>query len=476
MRRFLAVGVAVFAVAAASAAAAAGPEVDVSNLKGAQAEVEIAADPTNPGILLAASNSIDLQSISSLDDLMRTYSSADGGATWTVGQGPSATPYNGRKRCNGGDPAPAIDASGHQYLAFLATSCLTVAEALNGDNEFDVARLEVAFRASAGAPWRVTQVFPVRSKRFDDKPGIAVDTGPASPHFGRVYVTWTRITPPPKGSGVPQAVVAISHSDDQGATWTKPVVVNDPGAAVWNTFANPAVDASGNVYVSWLTTTRQVKVDRSTDGGTTWGTDVLVGIAAGVPGDLDAQCQQPGSFGIPAQGNRCITAAPSIQVDSRPGVPERVYVVFSRPDGTGRAQDVVMHAFDAGLASVGGEIRIHAADLKRDEFLPASAVDDAGRLWICFYDTGADQTRRTTRFSCTATADGGATWATPLAVASVASNESKKPALPFQYGDYEGLVVAGGVAHPVWTDGRNVTTRGEEIYTRALTPADLQLR
>jgi hypothetical protein len=475
MRRLLAVSAAVLAVAAAGAAAAPGPEIDVSNLKGSQAEVEIAADPTNPNILFAASNSIDLQSLSSLGDLMRTYSSSDGGATWVVGAGPTPTPYKGRKRCNGGDPAPAIDAAGHQYLAFLATPCLTLESVLQDDNEFDLARLEVAFRPDASSAWRVSQVFPVRSKRFDDKPGIAIDRSASSPHLGRVYVTWTRITPPPKGSGVPQAVAVISHSDDQGATWSKPVAVSDPAPAIWNTFVNPAVDASGNVYVSWLTTTRQVKVDRSTDGGQTFGTDVLVGVAAGVPGDLDSQCQQPGSFGIPAQGNRCITAAPSIQVDSRPGVTERVYVVFSHPDSAGRAQDVVVRAFDAALTPVGAEVRVHAADLKRDEFLPASAVDDAGRLWICFYDTGSDQSRRTARYSCTASADGGVTWATPIAVASVASNETKKPAIPFQYGDYEGLAVAGGVAHPIWTDGRNVASRGEEIYTRTLTPADLQL-
>jgi hypothetical protein len=31
------------------------------------------------------------------------------------------------------------------------------------------------------------------------------------------------------------------------------------------------------------------------------------------------------------------------------------------------------------------------------------------------------------------------------------------------------------VAHPIWTDARDLRTRGEEIYTRALTAADLQL-
>jgi hypothetical protein len=461
--------------AAAAAGAASSADVNVSHqLKGAQAEVQITADPTNPNLLFAASNSIDLSSLSTLGNLMRTYSSADGGATWTVGMGPTPTDYNGRRRCNGGDPAPAIDAAGGQYLAFLATPCISFETLFESDNEFDLARLEVAYRPDAASPWRTTQVFPVRSARFDDKPGIAVDRSPSSPHFGRVYVAWTRVTPGPAGSGVPHAMVVLSHSDDRGATWTKPTVVSD-STLLWSTFASPVVDAAGTVFVSWLTTTRQIAVDRSSDGGDTFGADVVVGTAPGISGALDSRCQQAGAFGIPAQSQRCITASPSIQVDSRPDVSERVYVVYARSDGAARALDVVVHVFDANLTPLGPELRAHPADAKRDEFLPASALDDQGRLWVCFYDTGADQTRRTSRFTCTASPDGGATWATPQPVASVASNETKRPALPFQYGDYEGLVVAGGIAHPIWTDGRDNKARGEEIYTATLTAADLQL-
>jgi hypothetical protein len=247
MRRLLAVALAGL-VAVAGAGAARSADVDVSQLKGSQAEVEIAADPTNPDMLFAASNSIDLSSLVALGNLMRTYTSGDGGATWTVGMGPTPVDYKGRKRCNGGDPAPAIDGAGGQYLAFLATPCISLESLFEPENEFDLARLEVAYRVDAASPWRVAQVFPVRSARFDDKPGIAVDRSPASPHFGRVYVVWTRITPGAKGNPVPRAIVVLSHSDDHGATWTKPTVVSD-APLLWSTFANAVVDASGNVYV-----------------------------------------------------------------------------------------------------------------------------------------------------------------------------------------------------------------------------------
>ena len=57
----------------------------------------------------------------------------------------------------------------------------------------------------------------------------------------------------------------------------------------------------------------------------------------------------------------------------------------------------------------------------------------------------------------------------PFRAASVASDETQPGADPREYGDYEGLAVANGVAHPIWTDSRNLAVRGEEIYTTTLT-------
>ncbi|MDX6426112.1 MAG: hypothetical protein QOD52_1517 [Gaiellaceae bacterium] len=471
VRRLLAtVALAAFLALSAGAAGASFDEVNVSRLRGAQAEVAIAADPAHPGVLLAASNSIDFKSYAALGNLMRTYASADGGATWAVGAGPTPTPYGGRKRCNAGDPAPAIDATGRQYLAFLASACITIDSLVALDREFDVARLEVASRANAASPWTIAQVYPVRSRRFDDKPSLAVDRSPASPHLGRVYAAWTRITPGGKSAQGKIAIV-LSHSDDGGATWSRPVVVPD-SANPETSFSSIAIDASGTVFVSWMNVRGFLLIDRSTDGGDTFGTDVVVDAAAGLSGSV---CDQPGSIGVPAQLKRCITSSPTVLVDSRAGAAERVYLTYDAPDASGRAQDVMIRAFDSSLVPFGPAHAVHPLDAKRDEFLPASAVDDAGRVWVCFYDTVADKTRRTARYSCTASVDGGETWALPHPVASVASDETSYPSFSFQYGDYEGVTVAGGVAHPIWTDSRDLLTRGEEIYTTTLTPADLQL-
>ena len=114
----LSAALATVVVLAAGAAGASFGEVDVSQVRGAQAEVAVAVDPAQPNVLFAASNSLDFRSLTNLGNLMRTYSSVDGGATWTGAAGPLPTPYGGRKRCNAGDPAPAIDASGGTGIAF----------------------------------------------------------------------------------------------------------------------------------------------------------------------------------------------------------------------------------------------------------------------------------------------------------------------------------------------------------------------
>jgi len=100
-----------------------------------------------------------------------------------------------------------------------------------------------------------------------------------------------------------------------------------------------------------------------------------------------------------------------------------------------------------------------------DQFWPASAFDPAtGLLWVCYYDTRWDDTRRTASYACAATPN-GRRWIGPKRVASVASDESRPPAARFEFGDYEGLAVARGLAHPIWTDSRELPRQLEEIFT-----------
>src|SRR5439155_19199144 len=149
-----------------------GPNVDVSNLPGAQSETAITIDPTNDRALLAGSNSFP-------EGTMRAYGSTDGGETW---QGTTVfpAPKHEGDTC-AADPGVGIDRTGRQYYSFIRSSpCQT-----------GHPRLYVASRLGSDTPWGTpVLVAPLRGARFDDKPAIAVDRAASSPYANRVYAAW----------------------------------------------------------------------------------------------------------------------------------------------------------------------------------------------------------------------------------------------------------------------------------------------
>jgi hypothetical protein len=439
-------------------------QVNVSLAEGLQAEVAVAIDPDDHEVLLAASNSGPGGA--------RVYSSVDGGARWRSEPSP-IPPLRSRFRCPLGDPAVSVGPQGSRDFVFLYADC----DQLRKD--FEVRRLPDvsvahARRAGRSATWAVHAVARHGKRRFDDKPALAVDVSPASPHWGRIYISWTLYR-----SARDDGRIVLTHSDDGGLTWSALVRVDDDADAA-PTFSSIALAADGTVYVAWTNAGRRILVDRSADG-TRFGPDVLVDVAAGHPsGDCG-----PGGASIPAQPRRCVTPAPLVSVDRTPGpFSGRVYVTYSAAGDDGRQQDVFVAAFDLALtpllgSAAGARLPINPADgaiAASDQFLPVSAVDQTtGDIWTCFYDTTGDRRRIKSWFSCSASADGGATWMRPVRAASVSSNETVWRASDFGFGDYEGLAVANGVAHPMWTDSRDLKALGEEIYTTVLTRASLQL-
>jgi hypothetical protein len=418
--------------------AASTDQVNVSNAARAQAEVAVAVDPRDPNVLLGGSGSFERAN--------RVYSATDGGATWS--SQPLPVP---RALCSYGDPAVTIDAAGRQYYAYLAGGCL----------DFDVKQvsLVLATRPDAQSSWIARKPAIVGATTFNDKEAIAVDTAPTSPHVGRLYLAWSRLYRPSSAFEI-----VVSHSDDGGATWSRAVRASGTGGPS-QTYASIATGADGAVYVAWLTLDRHVVFARSTDGGDHFVRAALVTLAAQMP----AGACHFGGTGVPAQPKRCVASAPLLTVDRVRG---RVYVTWGAAGPGGREQNVYVSAYDtATLTPVVREAQVNPPDgtAVSDQFLPASAVDEsAGRLWACWYDTTGDRSRKRTRYTCSASSDDGATWAPPVAAATTYSDLTVKPATSFEYGDYAGLAVASGIAHPMWTDSRNLVTSGEEIYTTAL--------
>lgn len=446
-------GIAVAALALAVGASGAAPvNVNVSRLPGLQTSPTIAIDPGDDRVLLAGSTSID-------EGTMRIYTSTDGGATWRT-QTAHPAPAKLSRSCSS-DAGAAIDLDGWQFFSYgRAAPC----------KEGAAQRVYVVSRPGPDARWsRPVLVARLQDALFDDKPAIAVDASPVSRFRNRVYVAWTRVS----RRGV--FSILLSRSDDHGRSWSEPVRVNRTGKQP--TYASVAVARDGTVYVAWDDMGEfGIWIARSPDGGSSFRDQRKVAsfVAVTIP-----HCGA--GIVIPAQPRTCVNSNPIVAVDASGGrYSGRVYVSYARTEFRGR-QAAYVAVFDARLRRLladpktgeGRPVAPASAARGADQFWPQSAVDrSTGTAWVCFYDTLGDPARKRAFYSCTLSRDGGRSWARPVRVASVASDATQRNASG-HYGVYQGLAAANGVAHPIWTDTRDVDTLGEEIYTARLSEADV---
>jgi hypothetical protein len=432
---------------------AAPPNVDVSRLPGPQTEPAIAVDPHNPQILLAGSNSIE-------EGIMRIYASSDGGGSWQTSTADPA-PTDLHSSC-ASDPAVAIDTRGRQYYSFdRAVPC-----------EVDAPqRIFVMTRYGPDAHWSPPRlVAPLGRAHLDDKPAIAIDNSRVSRHAGRVYLVWTRV------QRNASFVVLISHSDDGGQSWSRPVKVNRTGSEL--SYASVAVSRRGVVYVAWDDVGEfSLQLARSVDGGAHFGPQVRVASFAGI---TIPHCGS--GIVIPALPRTCVNANPIVTVDASGGrYSGRVYISYAHTEFRGN-QAAHIGVFTSSLKRLyadpetneGRPVARSPRGVHAEQFWVESAVDQSsGVLWVCYYDTLGDPRRRRASYTCTASRTGGQSWVKPLRVAAVPS-DATMPGANGGYGYYQGLAAGKGSAFPIWTDTRDLASAAEEVYTSRLTLASFR--
>jgi hypothetical protein len=178
-----------------------------------------------------------------------TYSD-DGGFTWN----PQVPVYTGSSQGS----MPALDGQGNLYVAFNASPNIRVYKSTDGGDSFQSV---ASFGFSTpGVPFM---------DRSSDFPQIAIDTS-GGDLDGWVYVVWH--------NGVANNVnVMISHSEDGGASWSTPMIVNQDGVASYHWWGSVSVDANGTVNVIYLdrrnspgTGLTDCFLSQSTDGATTF--------------------------------------------------------------------------------------------------------------------------------------------------------------------------------------------------------------
>jgi peptide/nickel transport system permease protein len=403
---------------------------NVSHARGVQTEVTVAVSPSNPRVLFAASND-------SLERTIRVYSSTDGGRTWSSKVGP----YLGFDDCARGEPAVTIAPDGREYAAFIVNPYCT------GESPYPY--LVVASRADHDAKWLVRRVGVRRAiNLFDAKPAIA------SAPDGRVHVAWTRAL------SQTYATTVLSSSADGGRTWSTPRVVS-------RRLAHPQLVSltvdSRALYLAGVDARFGIWIARSTDRGG----DFSVRRAGPLRGNRAATCAfLQRRFPIPFEANHCNGPNPTVTIADR-----RVYVTYGAAEAN-QTEGVRVSVFDRSLRPVWAG-RVGPADEgKADQFWPAAAADpSSGLLWVCYYDTTGDPSRKQAWFSCTVSSN-GRDWSTPLRTTEASANQHVlvEDARIYGFGDlighggYTGLAVAGGTAYPMWIDTRDLQARLHEIF------------
>jgi hypothetical protein len=405
-----------------------GADVNASNIVGSESEVNLDINPADPTNAVIAGHNPGFS-------ILNTFFTVNSGRTWTnVPLGPAQDAFPAGTRF---DPAVAFDALGNVYVAYGVNSGgstrLLVATSIDGGRTFT----RFATIANTVNPGVVG----------NDKWGIT--TGPDQTQPGRqaIYVSWTQNV---AEVGTDQRIV-VSRSVDTGQTFSAPVIINDGsinGTESSNLFADPAVGPAGELYVVWhRIAAGQVVVDRSFDGGVTFGTDILV--TTSQAGFLNP---------IPAQPDRGTSVNPMIDADRSAGpFTGRLYVSYVEDsDATATENfDVFVRSSDDDGANWSAPLRIND-DATNDQFMPWLDVDQAtGNLAAVWFDARNDVNNQLVQMFSASSTNGAASFRPNIVVSDGQSNQSvtnPQRQIPQNYLEYHGVAGHNCEGLAVWPD------------------------
>src|SRR5712691_11584821 len=210
-----------------------GGNINITSLDERNSESAIAVDYSNPKYLISAANNI------SGSGRQRQFYSSDGGSSWSKTELPlaSGTAFQS-------DPSVAFTTDGTTWAATLG---------INSSGSSIKAQLYKS--TDHGATWSF--VSTVSSGNNNDKEMMWIDTHSASPYKDYIYLAWD----------VPGSGMRFVRSTDKGVTWPAVQSLSTDSAIGAHLSTGP----SGELYVAWPdTTSRQLRVRKSTDGGATF--------------------------------------------------------------------------------------------------------------------------------------------------------------------------------------------------------------
>lgn len=398
----------------------------------------IVADPNEPKFVVLA-NRLD-----AIDFDCALQVSGDGGRTWVPSQPVPKLPP-GAEKCYA--PEVAFDRAGVLHYLFLGLQGL-------GNSPMGAFLTTSADRGRTFSEPR--QV--LGPNRFQ----VRMDVDRTQGETGRLHLVWLEVTSDPGIGALPSSPnpILAAHSDDGGKTFSEPVVVSDPDRrrvvapalavgpdhavhVAYYDLGDDARDYQGLDGPTWEGAW-SVVLSTSTDGGRSFGKNVLVDDEVAPPGRVMLIFIMPSpALAVDASGGIYVA-----WTDARSGDPD----VFLRhsPDG-GHSWEDARRVNDDAVAS------------GRHQDLPRLSVAPGGRLDAIFYDRRNDPENVLNDVYYTYSTDGGKTFAANIQVNGKASDsrigrtyDALRAAKGLvEFGSRLGLLSREDEAVAAWTDTRN---------------------
>lgn len=371
-------------------------------------EVSITINPTNPNRIAAAAN------------INHFFRSSDGGLTWQ-------TSFLSSSFGVWGDPSVIYDELGNLYFGHLSNPPFP---------GYWIDRIVVQRSTDNGLNWNDGAGIGFLSPKNQDKEWLGVDMH--SPLYkGNIYMTWTEFDNYGSSSSSDSSRIRFSRSTDRGLNWSNAVTISDRSGDCIdedNTVegAVPCVGPNGEVYVSWAGPLG-LMFDKSTNGGTNWGTDVFV---SAIPGGWDFAV--PGIYrcnGLP------VTACDTSQSPFR----GNIYINWSdQRNGSGNTDVFLAKSTDGGNTWSAVK-KVNDDNTSRHQFFTWMTIDQTtGVLYFVFYDRRNTSNNFTDVYVARST-DGGETFEN-----FKVSESSFDPASNIFFGDYTNIAAMNKMVYPIW--------------------------
>lgn len=379
-------------------------------------EVSIAINPRDTNNIIAGAI---MRGYPASKEPNYTFQTSDGGTTWTTA--PSLNPDHRTQ----GDDVVVFSQEGigiHGYICFVGLWDKRPKRTSNG--------IFTSRTLDGGETWEspVPVIDHVNSKTpMEDKPWFVFDRVAESPYYDSLYCSWTRFDVYNSDDAQDTTQILFARSTDAGESFEPVIRISDnPGTCIDGDNAvegaTPCVGVDGTVYVVWAGP-RGIEIDRSTDGGQTFGEDSVI---SDLPGGWDHEIE-----GIGRANGMPVTA-----VDHSHGANHgRIYVNWI--DDRNGDKDVFLISSDDSGKTWSDRVRVNDDQIGngRDQFFTWMSVDPAdGAVNIAFYDR-RDTKGTNTELTMARSIDGGETFFN-FAVTKLPEFECFRTSF---FGDYLGI-------------------------------------